>query len=411
MQGETSVLSTTGEVIIGNQGFGRIYIQNGAGADSTSSTPISLGAQAGSEGNVDISGVSAGNVRSRWTTNQSLVVGQLGRGWLGIQYGAYVSSPGGMIATSSALTPSAIHLGLSMNGFDAEWDVSGNVYVGGSDTAAGGTGYLEVWGGGRATLPDHTLKIWNTGIVQLAGGTITAKSLINSGGTFTHTDGTLEIRGGTFDPGTADYSINGASSTDYPIIQLFNGATFTLTGRLDVGRDQYGELNAFSNSHVTTSLASIGVYAGDSTIGKASVAGSNSIWTVNGTQPDGKVMWIGDDDIGLLDIYNQGKVELTGAYSRAIIGNTSTGWGEVQVAGSGSRFESRQDILVGNCGTWHFPHLQTAAPWWPISLIPVIIPRQSVNIQIHRERYLSTALPPTARVPNGSGAAICLWVF
>ncbi len=221
--------------------------------------------------------------------------------------------------------------------------------VGGQARGPGDTGTLFVGVGGEVNVSSpFTLKIWNTGTVTLNGGQISTGSFVNNGGTFNHPDGELDIYGGTFDPGTTDYAINGAAAADYPSVHLFNGATFSLPGRLDVGRDHQGVMYVGSDSHVTSSLASIGSLSGAQ--GRAMAYGSNAIWTINGTQPDGKVMWIGGADYGDLLIRYGSKVELTGAYSRAVVGDSATGYGYVYVSGSGSRFESRQDILVGVMG-------------------------------------------------------------
>jgi len=103
------------------------------------------------------------------------------------------------------------------------------VYVGGSDIAAGGMGTLTVEGGGLVDV-GGTLQIWNTGTVELlnVNSRINCGSFDNSvGGIFTHTDGTLTVDGGSFDPGTSDYSIG--TSGGNPTLTLTGTASASFT--------------------------------------------------------------------------------------------------------------------------------------------------------------------------------------
>jgi T5SS/PEP-CTERM-associated repeat protein len=353
VSGQNAHLSVSDYLTIGESpspvwNWSTLRIYGGALVDGASAGAI-IGRLAGSDGWVMVnnSGMPA-DVRTHWNSSAPIIVGLYGKGGLVIGEGAWVSSPGGAIAALPGSANSYVTL-LFSDDHDhrAQWDLSGNLEVGQGDT-----GTLSVGDGGFVNIPNHDLIIYGLGTVQQQGGTIYAHSLNNTyGGTFTHSNGILEVNGGYFNPvapGTADYAIDGPLSTDYPNVYLHSGATLTLTGRLDVGRDHNGYMAVLSGSHVTSRLASIGSYAGAD--GYVFVYGSNAIWTVNGTTPDGCVMWIGGDDYGSLNVVSQGKVELTGAYSRALIGNAITGYGTMYVTGSGSRFESREDIIVGYSG-------------------------------------------------------------
>jgi T5SS/PEP-CTERM-associated repeat protein len=329
-----------------------LLVTRGASLDSPSTSEKIIANASGSIGYVYVDDLSSDNTaRATWTSSGPITVGRQGKGSMDIRYGGLVQSPGGSIAKQAGSAGSIVEVYATAGpeNTPAQWDLTGNLYIGGGARGAGDTGTLFVGAGGYVNISSpFTLKIWNTGTVNLNGGQISTGSLVNNHGSFTHTNGELDINGGTFDPGTTDYYINGAIAADYPSVYLFNGATFSLPGRLDVGRDNRGVMYIGSNSHVTSSLASLGSYSGGQ--GWATVNGSNAIWTVSGTQPDGKVMWIGGDNYGQLYIGDGGLVTLTGDYSRAVVGNSATGFGEVYVSGPGSRFESHQDILVGYSG-------------------------------------------------------------
>ena len=84
---------------------------------------------------------------------------------------------------------------------------------------------------------DGGLRVWDTGTVELGGvgggnndAQLDAIGLrlrnINS---LSHTDGTLTVSGGTFDPGAAGYMIDGAAADDRPKLVLDNATSTTIT--------------------------------------------------------------------------------------------------------------------------------------------------------------------------------------
>ena len=80
-----------------------------------------------------------------------------------------------------------------------DWHNAGSLYVGGSDSAAGGNGSLTVGGGGRNArlIVGGTLKLWSTGNLSIVdSGYVEAASIDTScGGTITWTYGTMRITG------------------------------------------------------------------------------------------------------------------------------------------------------------------------------------------------------------------------
>jgi hypothetical protein len=117
-------------------------------------------------------------------------------------------------------------------GGGSQWNIANNLYVGGSSTAAGGTGSLVVDSGGTLSI-GGTLKIWNTGSVTInTGGTLRASTLdvagstlVNNGtihstvnvaaGASFHGNGTVDtlVANGTVSPGNSPGTMTSSSTT------------------------------------------------------------------------------------------------------------------------------------------------------------------------------------------------------
>jgi hypothetical protein len=120
---------------------------------------------------------------------------------------------------------------------------TGDVHVGGRPGSAGGTATMTIDVGGEADV-DQTMAIWNTGTVNLDGGTIRANTINHTlGGTFSISNGRLSvenfqgdlaIQGGTLAPGdspgmthvTGGYSQDAASTLEIEIGGLAVGSEF-----------------------------------------------------------------------------------------------------------------------------------------------------------------------------------------
>jgi len=149
-----------------------------------------------------------------------------------------------------------------------------------------------------------TLTVFDPGTVELLGSEIYTQSFImEPDATFTHHDGTLTVDGGTFDPGTADYAIDGAAPGDLPTIKLINAATATLTGNLTVGQSQAEVLEIRSDADVSNWAGFLGQLAGSS--GTVRVEGAGSTWT------NSDDLYVGDAGTGQLTIQSGGAVSNT----------------------------------------------------------------------------------------------------
>jgi T5SS/PEP-CTERM-associated repeat protein len=299
-------------------------------------------------GIVEVDATAVDGTRSTWSSSSQIIVGNLGKGWLSISYGGLVTSPGASIAAHAGSANSHVSvLGGDSFSNPAQWNLSGDLYVGGSNAGSGDTGSLYVYSGGYVNVDaPYTLKIWNTGTVELLGGRITTGSFINAGGTFTHTDGTLEVDGGTFDPGVTNYILDGGTAIDLPTVNLLNGATANISGSITVGNFNHGGMDILGGSQVSCTLANIGNEATSTFGSTVSVSGQNSLWTIK--EGLNLAAW-GNGSLYLTD---HGKVELTDpVYGGLQIGIWGVADGLLSVDGKGSQFSYMAGVGIGLNGT------------------------------------------------------------
>ncbi|WP_161965820.1 autotransporter domain-containing protein [Steroidobacter cummioxidans] len=153
--------------------------------------------------------------------------------------------------------------------------------------------------GSLSILDGASVSNWNAVLGNQAGG-----------------DGTVTV-GGTAPDGTA--------------------STWNNSGYLEVGFDGRGTLT-IENGGVVTSASG---YVGGPSSGAVEVTGTGSSWT-----NDAELV-IGNSGQGTLTIANGGSV----FNGQAIIGQGSTGEGEVIVTGEGSSWSNSDRVTIGNSGT------------------------------------------------------------
>jgi T5SS/PEP-CTERM-associated repeat protein len=245
VDGAGSTWMNTGTLLVGNFGNGTLYIQNGGEVSSN------IGRLADNPGTTAEATVDGAD--SSWTSPFALIVGTFGDGTLNIQNGGTVSNGQGRIGSNVGSTGTA-----TVDGTDTSW-TNTDLFVGGSDFGAGGTGTLNVQNSGLVDITG-TLKIWALGTVILDDGTIVADTFDHTeGGTFDFLDGTLTIGnflgnltqdGGTISPGdspgltavTGDFTINAGmleieiggliQATEYDFLDV--AGDVALGGTLDV---------------------------------------------------------------------------------------------------------------------------------------------------------------------------------
>ena len=116
-------------------------------------------------------------------TDDATVVGYAGEGTLSILDGGRVESEVAMLGQLAGSPGASGTVEVGDGNALANWNVAGSLYVGGSDTLAGGTGLLNINSQGTVTVGDE-LKIWDDGTVVLDNETATL-----SAGTLTRTAG------------------------------------------------------------------------------------------------------------------------------------------------------------------------------------------------------------------------------
>jgi T5SS/PEP-CTERM-associated repeat protein len=148
---------------VGDFGTGTLAISSGGAVSNTMGI---LGYDVNGTGTVTVEGAG-----STWSNSAELRVGDFGIGNLGISNGGVVSSTSGFLGFYAGGVGIA-----TVAGAGSTWTNSADLYVGGDSTASGGAGLLSVNTGGTVDVAGE-LSVWQTGTVNLNGGTINVGSL------------------------------------------------------------------------------------------------------------------------------------------------------------------------------------------------------------------------------------------
>ena len=303
-------LATLSE-IVGDIGSGSV-IQT-ASAHSVTNNLI-LGNTATGVGSFSIDNLSG----SASLSAGDLIVGNSGTGTLLIGNGAPVSSTNGYIANNAGSTGT-----VTVDGVGSFWANTANLYVGGSATAAGGSGVLNVQNGSVVDVAGVT-KVWSTGTVNLSDATLNTTSLVNEGSLIM--SGLTTINGDVNNAGTGSIVVTGTTSFNNNVINdggafhvnagsqaVFSGAvsgagTYTGTGTL-----------VFNGGLLADNSAALVDVAGDMVLGSAASYAFELGGLLRGTQYDaydvaGQMTLAGELNVVLSDFG-------AGLYSPAL-GNT-----------------------------------------------------------------------------------------
>jgi len=178
ISGNGSQWNNSSDLLVGIYGTGILNINTGGAVNNTIGY---LGYSSGADGTATISGSG-----SQWNNSSELFVGRLGTGNLNINIGGSVSNTDGVLGLVSGTSGTA-----TISGSGSQWNNSGNLYVGGSITDAGGNGDVTIANGGALNVAG-LLQVWNTGTVNLNGGTVNIQTLDGTG-TFNFLAGHLNI--------------------------------------------------------------------------------------------------------------------------------------------------------------------------------------------------------------------------
>ena len=323
VDGSSSKWETNSEISIGKRGVGVLNITDGGKVITGGEAAI--GVDSTGNGTVTVSGTN-----SSWASAGELQVGNEATGVLTISSGGLVTNVGnGSIGKEIGSSGS-----VTVSGTGSTWNILAALGVGGSDTAAGGTGSLQVDSGGVVSTTG-SLRVWPSGTMSLSGGVIDAGALLNLGGAMTFSSGTMNLTSSGSDLGSSvTFGDGGLTDT---ILRLAPGSSATVgnlflesnvTLHLDGGSLTADTLNATSGSirwdggelHLGggTSLIptgitvpDLGTLEGTGTItGKVSGAGQSTISVGNGLLSLG-------DSAEFLGFNHQGTLEVGTGFLQA----------------------------------------------------------------------------------------------
>lgn len=142
----------------GNVATGDLTVRGGG---SVQADRVYVGDWGYTDGNVLVTGAGSSLSMDNW-----LVVGLEAHsaGVLRVEAGGAVSDSEARIGEKADSTGA-----VTVSGADSSWDTTGSVYLGGSATAAGGTGTITVQDGAEMSVGD-TLKLWAGGALNVDGG-------------------------------------------------------------------------------------------------------------------------------------------------------------------------------------------------------------------------------------------------
>lgn len=333
--------SLTGIIEVGPDGRGRLEVVDGADL-------VSLGGFAGYGSSFSGTGEASVLVQgsgSTWEVTAEfgsgaelafpLQIGGYGTATLEIRDGAHVISHGGVGFGSPFIATIPVQeSGMGsciVDGVDSllrlEKDPLGFVSPLGIGWSIGATdgssGALTISNQARVEVIGR-IDVQDSGTLLLtSGGSVhTLDFKVWPGGTFIHEDGTLTVDGGTFDPGTAGYTISGAAAGDEPMLELVNGATASFTDTVQIGR------------------------TGDAVL---CVIGDDGSGTASRFVAGGGIMDIGWLASGRLEVLEGGRVDHTGTFVFNL-GVAQGASGFVTVDGPDSQLNSGGLMIVGDHG-------------------------------------------------------------
>ncbi len=202
---------------------------------STNSTvftfaPVVLGVNSTATGNVTLQ-----DSGSRWEVRDHFIVGSAGNGVVEINDGAQmlVLDPLAHVMLGTSGSGNGQVIVGSTVGAAALFDTQSSVYVGGTNTGAGGSGQLLVNPTGIAQI-DGQLRVWGQGRVEANGGDVTASQLVVTSG------GRLILdNGGSFEANTVNLQ-SGANLTGFNDGALIIRGMPGQIGSLVVGSSSFG---------------------------------------------------------------------------------------------------------------------------------------------------------------------------
>ena len=319
-------------LVIGDDAAGALLIDNttdGNAVTNVDSRRGILGLQAGSDGQVTVSGVGA-----KWLVDDELTVGSSGSGELVIEAGGVVESAFGTVPANNG--SSGV---VTVRGMGSLWDNDSGFFIG-----AGGEGTVEIFDGGTI----------NGGDAASIGRIVDGDMVVNGEGSTFNSSVHLEV--GNVGTGTLtvenkaqvisfDSHIGFRSESTGVVTVHGDGSKWDNTRELFVGSGDslpgpaQGSLSIEAGADVTSEDFYIGF--NPNATGDVTVTGNGSTLDVN------FIFRVGDEGMGTLLIDDGGVVNTNGGNIAGRPGST----GDVTVRGMGSKWEINGGLLdVGSGG-------------------------------------------------------------
>jgi T5SS/PEP-CTERM-associated repeat protein len=359
LSGSMNIVGVANIARIGNVGTGILNVESGA--DFIADGAISIGKLAGSNGTATITGVSViagpSELKTLDASAGDLFVGELGPGTLNVTEGGQVTVADDMfIAPNAGVIATATFSSTTTDDSDAS--VAGDLFIAANTTAAaGGTGELvinnsgQVDVGGAVRVGDAHGGFGTLRIHDAAGNgspSLVCQSLIfdtTGHGGIDFRDGLIEIRGGTFVPPGASFSLNGIGGATRPTMMVGPGATSTM-GTLSVGTTNNALMLVVGGSTVSTGAITL-AQSVSSTLGWLDVSGG----TLNFP---GQSITVGNQGDGRFDVEDDGDA----SGGSMLIANLVTSVSTVTVDGAGSTLSLTGDITMSSLGSTGTPTLR-----------------------------------------------------
>jgi len=323
---------------VGWDATGEVTVRNGARLDQDGDTY--MGTYASGDGAVTVTGTGPDGTPSVWDHDGDLWVGMGGVGAVFVRDGALAVVGTTYVGTEATSGGS----GIGVDGPGTYMTVTGDLFLGGSDTAPGGDATLNI-NNHAVVAVGGTLKIWNTGQVNLYSGALIVGDLagdVNPGSLY-FAGGTLSVGGDlTLGPLGPLYPIQsltpdrdlyvGGTTTIDPGCELTLDGGILATGALvDNGAFEFNSgVLALTNSGLTVGAAGLLGEEVEVTDGRMiDVAGTTDVL-------GGALLTVNDCTFNTGVLSNSGEVLLAGNTARIDAGTvTNTGLirGEGRLAG------------------------------------------------------------------------------
>ena len=278
--GTVSRLDAGSDLFVGDQSEGFLNIE--AGAIAETQNDIQIGGFAFGDGEVKVTGAGSQLISRRHTKLGDSSSASAAFGLLTIENG-------GTVQTDDEAQLGSLSLGTGTGQVNAGgiWNAD-SMYVGGTSGGQAGTGTLNVAAGGTVDVATE-LKVWNTGTVNLSGGTIETATLdVITPGDFTFSTGTLRFTGGKTLDATSLPQIFGTAPVPTLVanqhLDIDGAATINSSLRLNSGTLSVGSTTAADLvANLDWDAGTLNITAETLTIGAAGQLGQSVIVDQNQT--------------------------------------------------------------------------------------------------------------------------------